>query len=90
MCIVLVGKNIQLDAICHQFEPYPYRQMCLHAGVTALVPLCMTWDAVEAVPKQFWLRSWFKFAAALIPLLFGNSIPHHTTREPPACKGIWQ
>ena len=48
-CIVLVGKNIELDAICHQFEPYPYLQMCLHAGVAALAPLCMTWDAVEAV-----------------------------------------
>ena len=29
-----------------------------------------------------------RFAAALILQLFGNNIPGHTTRAPPACKRI--
>ena len=30
--LVLVGKDIELDDVDHQFEPYPYCLMCLHAG----------------------------------------------------------
>ena len=30
-CLVLVGKDIELDAVGRQFEPYLYRRMRLHA-----------------------------------------------------------
>ena len=26
-CLVLVGKDIELDAVGRQFEPYPYRRL---------------------------------------------------------------
>ena len=29
-CLVLVGKDIELDAVGRQFEPYPYRRLRLH------------------------------------------------------------
>ena len=38
-----VGKDIELDAVGRQFEPYrPYRRMNLHAGGA-------TWDAAVTV-----------------------------------------
>ena len=36
-CLVLVGKDIELDGIGRQFESYPYRQMRLHAGGSFVV-----------------------------------------------------
>ena len=36
-CLVLVGKDIELDAIGRHFEPYPYRRMRLHAGGALVV-----------------------------------------------------
>ena len=30
--LVLVGKDIEPDAVDRQFEPYPYRRMRLYAG----------------------------------------------------------
>ena len=30
--LVLVGKDIELDAVGRQFVPYPYLRMRLHAG----------------------------------------------------------
>ena len=36
-CLVLVGKDIELDAVGRQFEPYPYRRMRLHAGGALVV-----------------------------------------------------
>ena len=36
-CLVLVGKDIELDAVGRQFEPYPYRRMHLHSGVSLVV-----------------------------------------------------
>ena len=32
ICLVIVGNDIELDAVGSQFEPYPYRRMRLHAG----------------------------------------------------------
>ena len=36
-CLVLVGKDIDLDVVSHQLEPYPYRRMCLNIGSTLVV-----------------------------------------------------
>ena len=33
----LSGIDIELDAVGRQFEPYPYRQMRLHAGGALVV-----------------------------------------------------
>ena len=33
----LVGKDIVLDAVCRQFEPYPYSLMCLHVSGALVV-----------------------------------------------------
>ena len=30
VCLILVGKDMELDAVGHQFEPYSYSRMCLH------------------------------------------------------------
>ena len=36
-CLVLVGNDIELDAIGRQFEPYLYRRMRSHAGGALVV-----------------------------------------------------
>ena len=37
ICLVIVGKDIELDAVGSQFEPCPYGRMRLHAGGTLVV-----------------------------------------------------
>ena len=36
-CLAPVGKDIELDAVDRQFEPYSYRKMRLHAGGALVV-----------------------------------------------------
>ena len=48
-CLVLVGKDLELDAVGGQFEPYPYHQMRLHAGgaLESNLEYCRTREAIE-------------------------------------------
>ena len=46
-CLVLVGKDIELDAVGRHFEPYPYGRLRLHRWR----PCGVTWDAI---PEQSW------------------------------------
>ena len=36
-CLVLVGKDVELDVIVCQFQPYPYHRMHLHADDALVV-----------------------------------------------------
>ena len=37
LCLVLAGKDTELDAVGRQFQPYPCRSMRLHAGGALVV-----------------------------------------------------
>ena len=58
-CLVLVGKGIELDAVCRQFEPYPYHQMRLNAHGAFVVWPGMLFPN----PERSWLlKLWRKLA----------------------------
>ena len=49
-CLVLVGEDIELDAVGRQFEPCPYRRLRLHRWR----PCGVTWDAVPSEKTTPW------------------------------------
>ena len=76
-CLVQVGKDIELDAVGRQFEPYAYRRLRLHRWR----PCGVTCDAVLANVNS---RAILQRTSAFLSL---HQALLHTVATPPSDRG---